>query len=94
MLFVDPYNDGGKLWSPVQGVAREVGLLDNLRTTMVSALRPFLRFVNQMLRAWAMRKFMRFAGHTTRTGRFLEKLSQTNPRLFVHWQIGMIGTFA
>jgi hypothetical protein len=26
--------------------------------------------------------------------RFLEKLSRTNPRLFVHWQIGMIGTFA
>jgi RNA-directed DNA polymerase len=47
-----------------------------------------------MLRAWAMRKFKRFAGHTMRTGRFLEKLSQTNPRLFVHWQIGMIGTFA
>ena len=55
---------------------------------------PFLRYVNLMLRAWAMRKFKRFAGHTTRTGRFLEKLSQTNPRLFVHWQIGMIGTFA
>jgi hypothetical protein len=43
-----------------------------------------------MLRAWAKR----FAGYTTRTGRFLEKLSQTNPHLFVHWQIGMIGTFA
>jgi RNA-directed DNA polymerase len=61
---------------------------------MPSALRPFLRYVNLMLRAWAMRKFKRFAGHTTRTGRFLEKLSQANPRLFVHWQIGMIGTFA
>jgi nicotinamidase-related amidase len=35
LLFVDPYNDflseGGKLWPMVQGVAREVGLLDNLR---------------------------------------------------------------
>ena len=61
---------------------------------MPSALRPFLRYVNLTMRAWAMRKFKRFAGHTTRTGRFLEKLSQTNPRLFVHWQIGMIGTFA
>jgi Group II intron, maturase-specific domain len=59
---------------------------------MPSALRPFLRYVNQMLRAWAMRKFKRFAGHTTRTGRFLEKLSQTNPRLFVHWQIGIDGS--
>src|SRR3982074_2820924 len=49
---------------------------------MPSALRPFLRYVNLTMRAWAMRKFKRFAGHTTRTGRFLEKLSQTNPRLF------------
>jgi hypothetical protein len=56
--------------------------------------RPFLRYVNQMLQAWAVRKFKGFAGHTTRTGRFLEKLCETNPRLFVHWQIGMIGTFA
>ncbi len=36
LLFVDPYNDvlseGGKLWPLVEGVAREVGLLDNLRT--------------------------------------------------------------
>ena len=59
-----------------------------------SALRPILRYVNQTLRAWAMRKFKRYAGHTTRTSRFLEKLSKANPRLFVHWQKGMIGTFA
>ena len=35
LLFVDPYNDflseGGKLWPYVQGVATDVGLLDNLR---------------------------------------------------------------
>ena len=59
-----------------------------------SALRPLLRYVNQTLRAWAMRKFKRYAGHKMRTGRFLEKLSKANPRLFVHWQKGMIGTFA
>lgn len=59
-----------------------------------SALRPLLRYVNQTLRAWAMRKFKRYAGHKMRTGRFLEKLSKANPRLFVHWRKGMIGTFA
>jgi len=36
LLFVDPYNDflsvGGKLWPFVEGDAKEVGLLDNLRT--------------------------------------------------------------
>lgn len=36
LLFVDLHNDfltdGGKLWPLVEGVAKEVGLLDNLRT--------------------------------------------------------------
>jgi nicotinamidase-related amidase len=36
LLLVDPYNDflseGGKLWPMVKGVAKEVELLDNLRT--------------------------------------------------------------
>lgn len=36
LLFIDPYNDflseGGKLWPMVEGVAKRVGLLDNLRT--------------------------------------------------------------
>lgn len=35
LLFIDPYNDflseGGKMWPMVEGVARKVGLLDNLR---------------------------------------------------------------
>jgi nicotinamidase-related amidase len=42
LLFVDPYNDflsdGGKLWPLVEVVAKEVGLLDNLRT-IVTAVR-------------------------------------------------------
>lgn len=36
LLFVDPYNDflseGGKIWPFIKDVAKEVGLLDNLRT--------------------------------------------------------------
>jgi len=36
LLFVDPHNDflsdGGKLWPLIEGVAKELGLLDNLRT--------------------------------------------------------------
>lgn len=36
LLFIDPYNDflseGGKLWPLVEGIAKQVGLLDNLRT--------------------------------------------------------------
>jgi RNA-directed DNA polymerase len=59
-----------------------------------SALHPMLRYVNQTLRAWAMRKFKRFKAHKIRAGRFLERLSRENADLFVHWRIGMTGTFA
>jgi RNA-directed DNA polymerase len=59
-----------------------------------SALYPMLRYVNQTLLAWAMRKFKRFARHKIRASHFLQRLSQTNADLFEHWRIGMIGTFA
>jgi nicotinamidase-related amidase len=40
LLFIDPYNDflseGGKLWPMVEGVAKTVKLLDNLRTIMTA----------------------------------------------------------
>ena len=59
-----------------------------------SALYPILRYVNQMLLAWVMRKFKRFKAHKIRASRFLQKLAQENAGLFVHWRIGMTGTFA
>ena len=59
-----------------------------------SALYPVLRYVNQTLVAWAMRKFKRFKDHKIRASRFLQRLSKERPDLFAHWKIGMIGTFA
>jgi group II intron reverse transcriptase/maturase len=59
-----------------------------------SALSPTLRYVNQMLLAWAMRKYKRFKAHKIRASRFLQRLVRDNASLFVHWRIGMIGTFA
>jgi RNA-directed DNA polymerase len=59
-----------------------------------SALAPLLRYVNQTLLAWAMRKFKRFADHTIRASRFLQRLAAERPALFVHWHLGMTGTFA
>jgi group II intron reverse transcriptase/maturase len=59
-----------------------------------SALAPVLRYVNQTLLAWAMRKFKRFAAHKIRASRFLQTIAKTNAELFVHWRIGMTGTFA
>jgi len=59
-----------------------------------SALAPLLRYVNQTLLAWAMRKFKRFKVHRIRASGFLQRLAADRRDLFVHWQLGMTGTFA
>jgi nicotinamidase-related amidase len=47
LLFVDPYNDflsdGGKLWPLVESVAKEVGLLDNLRNITAAIRKAGIR---------------------------------------------------
>lgn len=56
LLLVDPYNDflseGGKLWPLVEGVAREVGLLDNLRTITTVARSAGMRVFIVPHRRW------------------------------------------
>jgi RNA-directed DNA polymerase len=59
-----------------------------------SALYPLLRYVNQTLVAWAMRKFKRFKDHKIRASQFFQRLAMECADLFAHWKIGMIGTFA
>jgi len=59
-----------------------------------SAMYPVLRHFNMTLVAWAMRKYRRLKGHKTRASLFLESIAERQPRLFVHWQRGMIGGFA
>jgi group II intron reverse transcriptase/maturase len=59
-----------------------------------SALYPLLRYVNQTLLAWVMRKFKRFKGHKIQASQFLQRLATERVGLFVHWQLGMTGTFA
>ena len=59
-----------------------------------SALETMLRHVNLTLVGWAMRKFKRFRGRKVGAARFLEKLVRSQPALFEHWRIGMIGAFA
>jgi hypothetical protein len=41
-----------------------------------------------------MRKFKRFAASKSRAGCVLKRLARENANLFVHWRIGMTGTFA
>lgn len=59
-----------------------------------SALYPVLRYVNQTLVAWAMRKFKRFKDHMIRASQFLQRLATEHRALFVHWALGMTGVFA
>lgn len=59
-----------------------------------SAMYPVLRHFNKTLVAWARRKFRRLQRHKIRASRFIEGLSKKKPRLFVHWERGMEGSFA
>jgi group II intron reverse transcriptase/maturase len=59
-----------------------------------SALYPLLRYVNQTLVAWAMRKFKRFKRHKVQASQLLQRLATECVDIFVHWQIGMTGVFA
>jgi len=59
-----------------------------------SALGPMVRYVNQTLLAWAMRKFKRFRGHKIRTSQFLQRLVKDRASLFVHWRLSTMGAFA
>jgi len=59
-----------------------------------SALYPLLRYVNQTLVAWVMRKFKRFKGHKIQASQFLQRLAVANKDLFVDWAIDMTGVFA
>ena len=70
------------------------GWIDYYGRFAPSAPAPLLRYVNQMLLAWAMRKFKRFKAHKIRASGFLQRLAAERPDLFAHWQRGMVGTFA
>ena len=83
----------------LQDIARQLnpllrGWIEYYGRYAPSALYPLLRYVNQTLVAWAMRKFKRFNRHKTRASQFLQRLATEQKALFVHWDIGMTGVFA
>ena len=59
-----------------------------------SSLYPMLGHFNRTLVSWAMRKFKKLRGHKTRAIQFVEKIYEREPSLFVHWELGMKGSFA
>ena len=84
---------------PMNEIARQInpllrGWIEYYGRYAPSALYPVLRYINQMLLAWTMRKFKRFRAHKIRASRFLQELARENANLFVHWRLSMIGTFA
>jgi RNA-directed DNA polymerase len=81
--------DISKLYNPVLR-----GWLEFYGRFCPSAMYPVLRHFNKTLVAWARRKYRRLQRHKTRASRFIEGLSKKQPRLFVHWQRGMEGSFA
>jgi RNA-directed DNA polymerase len=60
----------------------------------LSALYPLFQYVDQTLLGWVKRKFKRYKARKLRAVRFLQKTARENAALFVHWQIGGVGSFA
>jgi RNA-directed DNA polymerase len=59
-----------------------------------SALYPMLRHFNMTLVAWAVRKHRRLRQRKVWASKFLERIADENPQMFVHWRKGMKGAFA
>jgi len=45
--------------------------------------------MNRSLTLWAQRKYKKFAGHKRRASEWLGKIARREPKLFVHWQMGI-----
>jgi len=54
-----------------------------------SAMYPFLRNMERFLIRWVMKKYKRFQGHKRRAKNWLGSVRKREPRLFVHWRLGL-----
>lgn len=54
-----------------------------------SAMYPFLRNMERFLIRWAKRKYKRLRGHTSRAREWLGRVRKREPKLFVHWRLGL-----
>jgi len=57
-----------------------------------SAMYPTLEHINKALIRWAMRKYKRFRRNPKAAQHWLGELARREPRLFVHWQMGIYPT--
>ncbi len=54
-----------------------------------SAMYPFLLNMERFLVRWVMRKYKRFQGHKRRAKNWLGSVRKREPKLFVHWRLGL-----
>ena len=57
-----------------------------------SQLYPVFRHMNKALVQWVRRKYKKLERHKTRAIRWLGRLAKNLPRLFTHWQLGILPT--
>jgi RNA-directed DNA polymerase len=54
-----------------------------------SAMYPFLRNIERYLIRWVTRKYKRYQGHKGRAKNWLGRVRKREPKLFVHWRLGL-----
>ncbi|MDQ0920334.1 group II intron reverse transcriptase/maturase [Paenibacillus sp. V4I5] len=57
-----------------------------------SQLYPVLRHMNEALIHWARRKYKKLERHKTRAINWMGRLAKNLPKLFAHWQMGILPT--
>ncbi len=78
----------------LEDIAREVnpvlrGWINYYGRFYKSQMYPVLRHMNQALVYWARRKYKTLETHKTRAENFLGNIAKREPKLFVHWQMGI-----
>ena len=53
-----------------------------------------MRHFNTNILKWLMRKYKKFKGSKAKAGKLLKEIAKRDPSLFVHWEKGIIDTFA
>jgi RNA-directed DNA polymerase len=85
-------------YAPVDDIARMLnpllrGWIEYYGRYSRTALGPILRYVNQTIVAWMVRKFKRFRGRKAKAGYALTRLYRVRPGLFAHWKLGPSSLF-
>ena len=55
-----------------------------------SELYSVLKHMNRALVRWAVRKYKKLAGHNRQATYWLGRIASREPKLFVHWQMGIV----